>query len=217
MFHKKTIENKDALNYWDKMASNNPDEKTPKVTSCSDFTAYDAEFILKFTDKNSRILDLASGSGLIINKLYNDVAHITAVEFFKEFSKFIEKSDRISVVNEDIKQFETSEKFDLITLFGIVQYFNEEETAALYEKYFHNLNDSGKLIVKGQFGIEENVTVSGYSEELKTSYYSQYRHLNSEIALLSRIGYRNIQPFDIYPPECNRWKNTHFYAIVANK
>ena len=31
------------------------------------------------------------------------------------------------------------------------------------------------------------------------------------------IGYKNIEIVDIYPPEANRWDNTHFYSIVAEK
>ena len=31
------------------------------------------------------------------------------------------------------------------------------------------------------------------------------------------IGFKNIEKFDIYPPEANRWNNTHFYAIIAEK
>ena len=39
----------------------------------------------------------------------------------------------------------------------------------------------------------------------------------SNIIYKMDIGYKNIEIVDIYPPEANRWDNTHFYSIVAEK
>ncbi|MFC4675487.1 class I SAM-dependent methyltransferase [Dysgonomonas termitidis] len=211
------MENKQAVEYWKTKASANPDEKTTKVNPINDYTQIDADFILKFADKDSDILDLASGTGLTINKFYDRVRHIDAVELFPDFSRFIKKSPNITVVNQDILQFGTNKKYDVITMFGIVSYFNKEEVTYLYQKYLNLLKPGGKLIVKNQFGVAEDVEVSGFSEELQQNYFSQYRHLDKEIETLEVIGYCNIETFDIYPPECNRWDNTHFYAIVAKK
>lgn len=86
------MKNANSLAFFKNMAENNPDEKSVKITKVNDFSDLDAEFILKYADKNTRILDLASGSGLIINKMYDKVGHITAVEVFEQFSKFIKKN-----------------------------------------------------------------------------------------------------------------------------
>lgn len=198
------------------MAQNNPSEKSVKITANSDFSERDSNFILKFADSDSEILDLASGTGLIVNKISHHVKHITAVEAFSEFSKFIENTRQITVINQDISLFVTEKKFDLITMFGVAQYFNEDEILAIYKKYYSNLKENGKMLIKNQFGVNEDVLVSGYSEELKTNYYSQYRHINKEVDILKKVGFQNIEIIDIYPPECNRWENTHFYAIVAS-
>lgn len=50
-----------------------------------------------------------------------------------------------------------------------------------------------------------------------TTIFASYRHIDKETLLLENIGYKNIKVVDIYPPEANRWDNTHFYAIVAEK
>lgn len=211
------MENKNSLSFFANMAKNNPDEKSVKITKISDFSEMDAKFILKHAGPETEILDLASGSGLILNKLYTNVKHIIAVEAFDQFSKFIVKAKNITVVNQDISLFETNKKFDLITMFGIVQYFNETEILNIYKKYYNYLKNNGKVIIKNQFGVKEDVLVSGYSEELKTNYYSQYRFLSKETELLKQVGFKNVETVDIYPPECNRWENTHFYAIVAQR
>jgi len=210
------MENKNSLNFFAQMAENNPNEKSVKITASSDFSDKDAAFLLNFVNKNSEILDLASGTGLIINKIFNYVKHITAIEAFPEFTGFIELSDKITIVNEDISLFLTPKKFDFITMFGVSQYFNEAEISNIYEKYFLMLKTDGKLIIKNQFGINEDVLISGYSEELKVDYYSEYRHIDKEVKILEKIGFTNVDVIDIYPPECNRWGNTHFYAIVAD-
>ena len=211
------MKNEDAINFWRKMAVNNPDEKTIKVNACNDYTQIDADFIMRYANKDSKILDLASGTGLTINKYCDKVKYIEGIELIKEFSSFIKKTSNIKVVNTDIKEYHTNKKFDIITMFGIVQYFNEQEIISIYRKYYEYIKNDGLLIIKTQFGIYDDITVSGYSIELKTDYYSHYRKLNKEMEILQNVGYKNIDFFDIYPPECNRWENTHFYAIVANK
>lgn len=158
---------------------------------------------------------MAAGTGITLNKYYDKVKFITAVEKFKQFSDFIVKSSNIEVINSDIMLFEPECTYDLILMFGVTHYFNRAESEFLYKKYKKVLNKNGKLIIKHQFGLKEDVTVEGYSEELKCNYFSQYRHIDAEAELLKSIGFKTIEVIDIYPKECNRWENTHFYAIVA--
>lgn len=211
------MDNNKALEFWKTLASSNPDEKTVKVNPINDLTHIDANFILRYVNENTDILDLASGTGLTINRLYDKVRHIDAVELFPEFSKFIKSNPKITVINQDIVEFQTEKKYDIITMFGIVSYFNEEDIKKIYYKYFDTLKPGGKLIVKSQFGVKEDVEVSGFSQELQKDYFSLYRHLEKEVKILESVGYKNIDVVDIYPPENNRWDNTHFYAIVAEK
>lgn len=209
------MNNKNAIEFFNELAQTDIDISSPKLNKRNDFTSIDAEFILKYTDKNSKILDLAAGTGLCLNKYYNKVGLIFAVEKFKKFSDFIVKSPNVKIFNDDIQTFKTKEKFDTILMFGIMHYFNKEEAYSIYKKYKNFLTKDGKLLIKNQFGIKEDVTVDGYSKELKCNYYAQYRQIDKEINLLKELNYKNIEVFDIYPPEANRWDNTHFYAIKA--
>lgn len=198
------------------MAHNNPDKKTAKVNPQNDYTEIDAKFIMKYANKDSVILDLASGTGMAISRYYEKVGHIDAVEVFTEFTKFIPRSPNIDIFNKSIVDFEPGKKYDLVLMFGIVQYFNESEMDALYKKYKKCLKPTGKLIIKNQFGVKEDVVVSGMSKELGRVYCSQYRHLDKEMNMLRSIGFDKVKVFDVYPTEANRWDNTHFYAIVAS-
>lgn len=209
------MKHKDTMKYWEDMAHNKPNRTTVKVNPQNDYTAFDADFIMKHANDSSEILDLASGTGLAIDKYYNAVGHIDAVELFPEFSKFITESPNISVFNDDVTKFSPIKKYDLILMFGMVQYFSESEIKSIYKRYKKYLKPSGKLIIKNQFGVKKDVVVSGLSKELNKPYYSEYRHIDKEVATLSSIGFTTVKVHDIYPPEGNRWDNTHFYAIVA--
>jgi cyclopropane fatty-acyl-phospholipid synthase-like methyltransferase len=212
------MENKNALDYFKTTAKDpNINNRSCKVGSINDHTQLDADFIVQYANFNTRILDLGSGTGLIVNKLYDKVGSITCVEPFKEFTQFIEKSGNISIFNQTIMDFNSADAFDLVTIFGVMQYFSEQEAVEIYAKYYPYLKERGKLIVKNQLGVSEDVIVEGYSEEQKTDYFSHYRHIGKEQKIIETIGYKNVEVHDIYPPECNRWDNTHFYAIVAEK
>ncbi len=212
------MDNNKALKFFKEMSLNAKDNpNSVKLAHNTDYTDIDANFILKYSDKNSKVLDIATGTGLIINKIYDKVCEIECIEPYKEFTKFIVKADNVKIINQNIFDYETTNSFDLITLFGFMHYVEEHEAIKVYEKSYSFLNNSGKIIIKNQFGIKDDVNVSGYSEEQKTDYYAQYRHIDKEINILKTVGFKNIEKFDIYPPDANRWNNTHFYAIVGEK
>ena len=212
------MKNEDALKFFENMSQNA--KKNPncvKLAKNTDFTDIDANFILKYADKTSDILDIGTGTGLIVNKIYNKVNYIECLEPFKNFSKYIVQNENIKVVNKNIFEYKTDKIFDLITIFGSMHYFNREEAESIYSVAYKLLKSNGVLIIKNQFGVNEDVTVQGYSEEQKTDYFAQYRYIEKEIKLLENLCFKNVEKFDIYPSEANRWQNTHFYAIVANK
>ncbi|MCQ2269712.1 MAG: class I SAM-dependent methyltransferase [Bacteroidales bacterium] len=211
------MKNEEALDFFNNMAATTNDSKSVKLAHVSDFTQLDADFILARVTDDSDILDLGSGTGLIINKIYDKVHHITAVEPFSQFTRFIVSSKNVQIINETFENLKLDRQYDAITIFGTMHYFNEEEAIGIYKKCFPALRNGGCLIVKNQFGVTKDVTVSGYSEEQKSNYFAQYRFVEKEVDILQKIGFRLQEVADIYPPEANRWDNTHFYAIVVKK
>lgn len=209
--------NKQAIDYFQDLSSQAIDITATKINKCNDFSDMDSKFILKYANEDSVVLDVATGTGITLNKYYSKVKKVVALEKFEGFSKFIVSSPTVEIVNEDMFNYETGEKFDIITLFGIMHYVSCSEAEIIYKKMFGFLKPDGKLLIKQQFGVEDDVIINGYSEELKKDYYSEYRHIDKEVALLESLGYKNTEVIDIYPPEANRWDNTHFYAIVASK
>lgn len=118
-----------------------------------------------------------------------------ALDFFRKISEISNDPKSVKLANaSDFSQMDAD---------FILKYANEDS--------------EGKIIIKNQFGVRDDVVVEGYSEEQHSNYFAQYRFIDKEVVNLSNIGYQNISVMDIYPPECNRWENTHFYAIVAEK
>lgn len=206
--------NEKALEFF-KALSKGAKEDSVKLAAKTDFSDLDTKFILKYANNKSHILDLGSGSGLIVNKIYPYIEKIVCVDKFKEFTKFIVKNERILIYNEDLFDFNTQERFDIVSAFGVMHYMNEEQSERIYRKYHTFLKPEGVFIIKNQFGINETINVSGYSQEQKRDYYSQYRWIEREKEILTSLGYRIAEVCDIYPKKANRWDNTHFYAIAA--
>ena len=208
--------NKNIIEYYNKLAKSIKDPKATR-NKAKDFSKYDIGLMKSFADKNKTLLDLGSGTGLLINHLVDDFKAVTAIEKYPEFSKFIVNSPKIKVINEDLLKVKLppNEKYDIASLFGVMNYFDFSEAAILYKRVKSFLKSNGVLIIKNQFGVNEDVIVNGYSEELQTNYYSEYRHLEKEKSLLKNIGFEDIETVDIYPPEYNRWDNTHFYALIC--
>jgi cyclopropane fatty-acyl-phospholipid synthase-like methyltransferase len=203
--------NKNIEEYYLKMAEKITDPKATR-NNAKDFTEFDVKLMKDFADKNKTLLDMGSGTGLLINNLIDSFKHITAIEKYPNFSKFITKSHKIKLITEDLLDLGDigNNEFDVVSLLGVMNYFSIEEAKYLYDKSISYLKKGGALIVKNQFGINEDVIIDGYSEELKTDYYSEYRQVDKEIQLLESIGFHSIEKIDIYPPEYNRWGNTHF-------
>ncbi len=210
--------NKNIEDYYQKMAENIIDPKATR-NKAKDSSPYDIKLMKTYADPKKTLLDLGSGTGLLINEINDDFKQITAVEKYPEFSKFIKKTSNIKLITDDLLKFENPYNiyYDIASLFGVMNYFDFFESKKLYYKIYDFLKNDGILIVKNQMGIVEDVLVNGFSEELKTNYFSEYRQVDKEIALLKEVGFIDIEKIDIYPPEYNRWDNTHFYALVCHK
>jgi HAD superfamily phosphoserine phosphatase-like hydrolase len=180
-----------------------------------DFSVFDVDFVRRFAETSKHLLDLGAGTGLLINPLVEEFGRITAVEKYPQFSRFITRAPHLELIDADLNEYETSEQFDLITVFGVMNFFSRTEALRLYGKAAKWLKSDGVLIVKHQMGVQEDVLVDGYSQELDTNYYSEYRWVRHEMQLLADAGFCVKDPFDIYPPNFNRWPNTHFYALVC--
>jgi HAD superfamily phosphoserine phosphatase-like hydrolase len=182
-----------------------------------DSTEWDVALVKRYSSVSHDLLDLGSGTGLMINEIAASFRSVMAVEKYKEFSRFIKPRPNLDIINEDVLNLDIHRKFHLVTLFGLMNFFSDLEAKMIYKKAFESLQAGGQMIVKHQMGIESDVTVTGISEELGVEYFSNYRSLSREKEILLEVGFHVEDEIDIYPPPLNRWPNTHFYALVAQR
>lgn len=205
-----------AEKYWEELAKKikNPGETKNKRPDTSDL---EVDFLMEYLDQSSDILDIGSGSGLIINKLIDKVKHITAVEKFEGFTKFIVNHPNMLVINADLKGFKIRKEYDAILLFGVAQCFPKEEAKELYENSYEMTNDGGLMIVRVHCGLKKDKTIDGFSNELETQYYAQYRQVDSEMELIKSVGFSSVEKFDIFPDSLNVWEDTRHFIFVCKK
>lgn len=206
-----------AKKYWEQLSKKivNPVETKNKRPDTSDL---EIDFLKKYLNPEMEILDIGSGSGLIINKLTPFVKHITAVEKYEGFSSFIVESPKILVINADLVGFSIRKQFDVVLSFGVSQLFDLETITDIYHKLYKMTKDGGKLIIRTHCGLEQDKTVNGFSEELQTEYFAQYRQKDKEIELLkTTIGFSDIEVFDIFPDSLNVWRDTRHFIFVCSK
>lgn len=198
-----------------------------KVQAHNDHSDIDIAFVKQFIQEGStKLLDVGAGTGIMVNALYPYCAHSTAIEPMEQFAKFIVRTETVSVVQKNILYYEPPENsYTIALLFGVMHYVNSIEAASIYRKIYRSLQQTEEkeerkrsiLIVKQQFGVTGRVCVDGFSNDLNTHYYSEYRSVEEEKILLTNAGFCVTEVVDIYPKQYNRFDNTHFYAIIAKK
>ncbi|MEM7573474.1 MAG: class I SAM-dependent methyltransferase [Bacteroidota bacterium] len=202
-----------AKDYWESLSSSitKPGDTKNKRPDTSDL---EIDFLKNYISAASSVLDLGAGSGLITNKLVPFVGEIIAVERYEGFSRFIVDDPKIMVINAQLEEFKVRRQFDLILLTGVAQCFKKEVMAGIYQNIGEMLGPNSYFISRMHCGLQEDVIVDGWSEELQTDYFAEYRQLDKEIELIKASGMSKVETFDFLPDTINVWENTrHFYFV----
>jgi len=201
--------------FWQKRGREITDPRIATHFRIDDAIDYDFNLVQRFCSRNTKILDLGAGTCALSSRLAPYVKKIVAVDFVGNFLKKKDLPSNIKTVNTDIKTYKSKEQYDIILLFGVLNYFfNSKELLSLYKKCKRMLTKNGVCIIKHQVGIKETVIVDGYSEDIKGHYLAIYRHIEKELSLLKFV-FNTVDVIDVYPSHLNRWDNTHFYAFIC--
>lgn len=202
--------------YWENLAKKikKPGETKNKRPDTSDL---EIDFLKNYVNKDMEVLDMGSGTGLIINKLLPFVKHITAIEKFEGFTKHIVEAPNMLVINSDLVGFKIRKEYNLVLCTGVAQCFSLQDMTGIYANMYNMLKPGGQLISRMHCGLEEDVMVNGFSEELQTDYFAEYRQKDKEKQLLKSIGFESIEIHDIFPDTLNTWDNTRHFIFICTK
>jgi len=205
-----------STKYWESLSRKiqSPTETKNKRPDTSDL---EVSFLMDFLKAEDEVLDIGSGSGLIINKLIDKVGHITAVEKYEGFTRFIVEDEKMLVINAEIIGFKMRQLYDAVLCFGVAQCFEREVMTGIYSNMYEMIKSGGLLIVRTHCGLETDKIIDGFSEELQTEYYAEYRQVDKEEALLRSLGFEAVKRYDIFPDTLNVWPDTRHFIFVCKK
>ena len=176
-----------------------------------DLTDLNCKLIEPYITSDSEILDLGAGDCRIALKLVEKCKSIKAVDYVPKNTNH----PKIEYVQSNIIDFSDNNKYDLILLFGVMNYFSRDDSIKIYKQCKQLLKPKGILIIKHQCGRENDVLINTYSEDTKDYYISNYRWFKNEIIDIELTGLK-VNAIDAYPPSYNKWPNTFFKAFIAS-
>lgn len=145
-------------------------------------------------NKSARILDLGCGFGTFLNYLkQSGYTNLYGVELGSEQIEFL-KTKGLNVKNADIFEFLTNseEKYDLITLFDVLEHFNKNELVKLIPLLKRNLTSSGKIIIRvpnGEAIFKGSIMYGDFTHE---TYFTK----RSLIQLFKTFDFKTV---DVFP------------------
>jgi len=119
-------------------------------------------------------------------------------------------------IKEDIRNFRTDKRFDLITLYGVANSFDKSDISKIYHMCYGLLKTDGKLLVKHQCGRIEDVFVDKFSDKLNSDYCAYYHSVKNHQKMLRQAGF-DFDTIDPYPLDRNKWENTEFKAFICKR
>jgi O-antigen biosynthesis protein len=115
--------------------------------------------------KNARVLEIGAGCGAITRYLGESGAHVLALEGSPRRAAIARSRtrdlDNVTVLAEKFDQFKCTEKFDVVTLIGVLEYANlftpgDNPALSMLERVRQLLKPEGKLIIaiENQLGLK---------------------------------------------------------------
>lgn len=183
----------------------------------SEHDRFDLAAISRFCVPGSEVLDLGCGTCVIANALVQQYHYtVHAVDYIPAFLAHAAHHPSLTTEAADIRHYCRVHQYDAVLLLGVITSLEGvDEREEVYRNCAAMLKPEGVLFVKAQFGIEDEVIVDGWSEQLGAHYRAVYPQLQAEVDLLQRFF--DVEVEDPYPSTLNPHQNTHFHYLLARK
>lgn len=161
-----------------------------------------------YLSKDKIVLDLGAGDCATTLLVADQVKHVTAVDYAPVIKTV--NHPKISVVCCPVESYSDSNKYDVITIFGVMNYIQDQEK--MYKRCKAQLASDGVLLIKHQCAKENDYEVS--TDIDGDRYVAMYRHYESDLKALEKVGFK-VKLSDPYPLEYNTWPNTFFKLFTC--
>lgn len=175
---------------------------------------FELAYLRELAPSPAAILDLGSGHGELSRPLSGAATRLVAVDFAGACARSFTQPDH-EFVEASVTEFDTSERFDLVLLFGVVTSVDEADELPLYRKMASWLADDGTAVVKNQCALDAEFVATGYSTELGAEYSGRYPLAENQASRL-RQAFATVEP-RAYPERFNAWRNSAHFAFVCRK
>jgi 2-polyprenyl-3-methyl-5-hydroxy-6-metoxy-1,4-benzoquinol methylase len=95
--------------------------------------------------ENLSILDVGAGTGFFLEAAAEAKAKCTGLELSKEVCEFVESKYGVSMINSSLTELDEGEKFDVITMFDLIEHVYEP--LELMKKAKKHLNENGIIFI----------------------------------------------------------------------
>jgi len=185
-----------------------------------------------FPNKETKILDVACGTGNLIKKLSYFYKNIEGVELSKEMANLSRKKTSKKIYQVDMTNFNLKKKYDLILCtFDSLNYFlNEESLKKSFKNFYRHLKENGFLIFDlntlRKFKKHKNKVTDQKIDGSKIKWISSYNppFWKIEIIFLNNHIFKEIHYERFYPltvikeilKDCGFKNIKHFNGSLMN-
>lgn len=163
------------------------------------------ERLIDFLPKNiNRIMDLGSGTGLQLIKLYKEYPNVKtiAIDISDGMLKKLKErnlSDNIEIVNKSYFDYDFGNGInDAVMSTQSLHHFNIEDKTRLYQKVYDSLKEAGVFVNEDYFVFtdeEEKEKMNDYIQQEKgpEAHYDTPLTMNHEMEILRSVGFNEIE------------------------
>ena len=173
-----------------------------------DLTLLNYACVEPYLSKDKIILDLGAGDCAMATLMAHNAKHVTAVDYAPIIKTV--SDPKISIICCPIESYFDLNKYDIITIFGVMNYVQNPEK--VYKACKEQLADGGVLLIKHQCG---RITDKEIATDIDGDrYVALYRHYKYDEEILAKLGFKVVIS-DPYPLEYNTWPDTFFKLFTC--
>jgi len=179
----------------------------------SELLDFDTALAGSFVRPAARILDLGSGFGELSRAICPPDGSVLAVDSEPAMAAGFQGDPRFEFVAADVLSFRPPHRFDLVLLFGVMNYFEAAEMMDLVEILESAVDPRGVVLVKNQCSDDVGFAVDVDFQGTGQRYIARYPGVAEEVETLKkRFPHVEVVP---YPPQFKQHATSTHVAFIC--